>query len=141
MSQPLAYARGTICARIRRRLRECSAQKLIAWMRKPGSTQKAQSRTQKAQSIWKVEAGDPKEYLCLLCSALRFLCSSSAQSSAYPGADARGTVPVSQCGNGGLTAAPMALQIRVYNSKSKNAGKLGSASRTNVSPDRLVSGN
>src|SRR2546428_11829493 len=28
----------------------------------------------------------PEEYLCLLCSSLRFLCSSSARSSAYPGA-------------------------------------------------------
>src|SRR2546426_11966598 len=28
----------------------------------------------------------PEKYLCLLCSSLRFLCSSSDHSSAYPGA-------------------------------------------------------
>jgi hypothetical protein len=89
MSRPVIapFPRNGARIRIRRRLRECSAKKLIAWMRKPGSTQKAQSRTQKAQTRWKGEAGDSKEYLCLLCSALRFLCSSSAHSSAYPDAD------------------------------------------------------
>src|SRR5215831_16168446 len=55
---------------------------------------KSASRTQKAQSRWKGEAGGPEEYLCLLCSALRFLCSSSAHSSAYPGA--YGTARVSK---------------------------------------------
>src|SRR6266542_3384424 len=35
------------------RYQRWSAQKLIPWIRKPISTQKAQSRTQKAQSRWK----------------------------------------------------------------------------------------
>src|SRR5262249_15855984 len=33
---------------------------------------KSASRTQKAQSRWKGEAGGPEEYLCLLCSACAF---------------------------------------------------------------------
>jgi hypothetical protein len=40
-----------------------------------------------------------------------------------------------------LTVAPIALQICVYGSNSKNAMKFGLTSRTNASPDRQVPGN